>query len=168
MLRYQLFPRYVGMDETIKQVIECFDRHISQIDSPTHTLKSDEVLKTIVPELKNLGFSVEEGKASEDKIKVPVLFSINNRIDKFFDADAVNADGRIVLEVEARRAFSNNQFLKDVFQACMMYGVDYLMIAVRNDYRRNPDFEKIYNFFETLYINGRLQLPLKGIVLIGY
>lgn len=50
----------------------------------------------------------------------------------------------------------------------MMYGVDYLMIAVRNDYGRNPDFEKIYNFFETLYINDRLQLPLKGIVLIGY
>ena len=105
MLRYQLFPRSVGMDETIKQVIECFDRHISQIDSPTHTLKSDEVLKTIVPELKDLGFSVEESKASEDKIKVPVLFSMNNRIDKFFDADAVNADGGIVLEVEARQAF---------------------------------------------------------------
>jgi hypothetical protein len=30
------------------------------------------------------------------------------------------------------------------------------------------DFEKIYEFLETLYINGRLQLPLKGIVLIGY
>lgn len=47
----------------------------------------------------------------------------------------------------------------------MMYGVDYLMIAVRNDYRRNPDFEKIYNFFETLYINGRLQLPSKELSL---
>jgi hypothetical protein len=30
------------------------------------------------------------------------------------------------------------------------------------------DFEKIYEFLETLYINGRLQLPLKGTVLIGY
>ena len=105
---------------------------------------------------------------SEDKIKVPVLFSFNNRIDKFFDADAVSSDGRIVLEVEAGRAYSNNQFLKDVFQACMMYGVDYLVIAVRNDYRGHKDFETIFNFFETLYINGRLQLPLKGIVLIGY
>jgi transcriptional regulator with XRE-family HTH domain len=32
----------------------------------------------------------------------------------------------------------------------------------------NDDFSKIFQFFETLYINGRLQLPLKGIVLIGY
>ena len=168
MLRYQLFPRSVGMDETIKKVIDCFERHFGEIDSSCHSLKSDEVLKAISPELKDLGFKVEESKASDDKIKVPVLFSMNNKIDKFFDADALSADGRIVLEVEAGHAYSNNQFLKDVFQACMMYGVDYLMIAVRNVYRGNPDFEKIFNFFETLYINGRLQLPLKGIVLIGY
>ncbi|MDR2652513.1 MAG: hypothetical protein LBC68_09420, partial [Prevotellaceae bacterium] len=113
-------------------------------------------------------FKVEESKAQNDKIKVPVLFSLNNRIDKFFDADAVSADGKIVLEVESGRAYVNNQFLKDVFQACMMHGVDYLMLAVRNDYRGNNDFSKIFQFFETLYINGRLQLPLKGIVLIGY
>lgn len=156
------------MDETIKKVIECFERHIGEIESPSHSLKSDEVLRTIAPELKDIGFHVEESKSSEDKIKVPVLFSLNNRIDKFFDADAVSRDGRIVLEVEAGRAYSNNQFLKDVFQACMMYGVDYLIIAVRNEYRGHADFESIFNFFETLYINGRLQLPLKGIVLIGY
>lgn len=156
------------MDETIQSVIDCFGRHISKIDSSAHNLKSDEVLKAIAPELKDLGFKVEESKVSEDKIKVPVLFSLNNRIDKFFDADAVSSDGKIVLEVEAGRAYSNNQFLKDVFQACMMYGVDYLIIAVRNDYRGHADFDSIFNFFETLYINGRLQLPLKGIVLIGY
>ncbi len=156
------------MEETIKRVIQCFDRHFSEIESPAHTLKSNEVLSLISPELKEIDFSVEESKASEDKIKVPVLFSLNNRIDKFFDADAVSNDGRIVLEVEAGRAYSNNQFLKDVFQACMMYGVDYLIIAVRNDYRGHADFDAIFNFLETLYINGRLQLPLKGIVLIGY
>jgi hypothetical protein len=50
----------------------------------------------------------------------------------------------------------------------MMPSVDYLILAVRNDYRGNDDFSKIFQFFETLYINGRLQLPLKGIVLIGY
>lgn len=168
MLRYQLFPRSVGMEEAIKRVIQCFERNISEIESPTHTLKSNEVLSVITSDLKEIGFEVEESKASEDKIKVPVLFSLNNRIDKFFDADAVSNDGRIVIEVEAGRAYSNNQFLKDVFQACMMYGVDYLIIAVRNDYRGHADFDAIFNFFETLYINGRLQLPLKGIVLIGY
>ena len=163
-----MFPRSVGMNEAIKKVINCFERHFSEIESPSHNLKSDEVLKMIAPDLKELGFQVEEGKAAGEKIPVPVLFGFNNRVDKFFDADAVSNDYSIVLEVEAGRAYTNNQFLKDVFQACMMYGVDYLMVAVRNDYRGHKDFEKIFNFFETLYINGRLQLPLKGIVLIGY
>ena len=81
MLRYQLFPRSVGMEDSIKRVIQCFDRHISEIESPTHTLKSNEVLGIISPEQNKLGFHVEESKASDDKIKVPVLFGLNNRVD---------------------------------------------------------------------------------------
>ncbi|MDR3235572.1 MAG: hypothetical protein LBT48_02450 [Prevotellaceae bacterium] len=168
MLQYQLFPRSFGINAEVEAVINCFEKNYEAIKSPNNTLNSDGVLKIISGALKALGFSVEESKANVDKIKVPVLFSLNNRIDKSFDADAVSADGKIVLEVEAGRAYVNNQFLKDVFQACMMPSVDYLMLAVRNDYRGNDDFSKIFQFFETLYINGRLQLPLKGIVLIGY
>jgi hypothetical protein len=167
-LKSQLFPRSFGVNTEVEAVIDCFRRNFDAIKSPENNLNSDGVLKIIAADLKALGFSVEESKAQTDKIKVPVLFSLNNRIDKFFDADAVSADGKIVLEVEAGRAYVNNQFLKDVFQACMMPSVDYLMLAVCNDYRGNDDFSKIFQFFETLYINGRLQLPLKGIVLIGY
>lgn len=167
-LRYQLFPRSFGMNKAIEDVVNCFDKHHKDFKSPDFTLSSNQVLKMLEPDLKSIGFVVEESKASEDKIKVPVLFSLNNKIDKYFDADAVSHDGKIVIEVEAGRAYSNNQFLKDVFQACMMYGVEYLIIAVRNDYRGHQDFDAIFNFLETLYINGRLTLPLKGIVLIGY
>jgi hypothetical protein len=168
MLQYQLFPRSFGITSEVGEVIKCFQRNYDKIKSPENTLNSDGVLKAISNDLKQLNFMVEQSKAKDDKIKVPVLFSLNNRIDKFFDADALSADGKIVLEVEAGRAYVNNQFLKDVFQACMMPSVDYLILAVRNDYRGNDDFSKIFQFFETLYINGRLQLPLKGIVLIGY
>ncbi len=168
MLHYQLFPRSFGITLEVEDVIKCFQNNYDRIKSPENKLNSDGVLKAISNDLKLLDFRVEQSKAKVDKIKVPVLFSLNNRIDKFFDADAVSADGKIVLEVEAGRAYVNNQFLKDVFQACMMPSVDYLILAVRNDYRGNDDFSKIFQFFETLYINGRLQLPLKGIVLIGY
>ncbi len=168
MLHYQLFPRSFGITSEVEDVIKCFQNNYNEIKSPENTLNSDGVLKVISRDLKLLNFKVEVSKAKDDKIKVPVLFSLNNKIDKFFDADAVSADGKIVLEVEAGRAYVNNQFLKDVFQACMMPSVDYLILAVRNDYRGNDDFSKIFQFFETLYINGRLQLPLKGIVLIGY
>jgi hypothetical protein len=66
----------------------------------------------------------------------------------------------------------NNQFLKDLFQACMMHGVKYLAIAVRNLYeggnQKSRDFERVVGFFDTLYASNRLQLPLKGVLVIGY
>ena len=167
-LVYQLFPRSFGITDEIRAVISCFEKHYEEIKSPENNLSSDGVLKVISEDLELLNYKVERSKASIDKIKVPVLFSINNRIDKFFDADAVSADGKIVIEVEAGRAFRNNQFLKDIFQACMMPNVEYLVIAVRNNYHNSDDFKSIFQFLETLYISGRLQLPLKGIVLIGY
>lgn len=97
-----------------------------------------------------------------------MLFGQNNQVDKCFNADALSENGKIVIEVEAGRATENNQFLKDIFQACMMVDVLYLVIAVRNTYRNHKDYEIIYTFLETLYVSNRLHLPLKGILLIGY
>ena len=75
-----------------------------------------------------------------------------------------------MLEVEAGRALMNNQFLKDIFQASMMHGVDYCIVAVRNIYQsgKSKDFEKISTFVETMYASDRLNLPLKGILILGY
>lgn len=168
MLKYQLFPRSISILPEIKAVINCFENNYDKIKSPENKLSSNDVLKAIRLSLEKINFKVETGKTQIDKIKIPVLFSLNNKIDKFFDADAVSEDQRIVIEVEAGRAYVNNQFLKDIFQACMMPNVEYLILAVRNDYRGHDDFKNIFAFLETLYINSRLQLPLKGIVLVGY
>ena len=97
-----------------------------------------------------------------------VLFGLDNQIDKSYNADALSKDGKIVIEVEAGRATENNQYMKDIFQACMMFEVEYLIVAVRNTYRGHNDFNIVYTFLETLYISSRLHLPLKGILLIGY
>lgn len=70
--------------------------------------------------------------------------------------------------MEAGRGVTNYQFLKDLFQACMMNNVEYLIIAVRNIYRTSKDFEKVATFFDTLYASGRIKLPLKGVLVIGY
>ena len=115
-----------------------------------------------------IGYKVEVSKSKDDKINVPVLFGLDNKIDKAFNADALSEDGKIVIEVEAGRATENNQFLKDIFQACMMFEVEYLIIPVRKTYRGHADFDIVHTFLETLYISNRLHLPLKGILLIGY
>ena len=168
MLRYQLFPRSVGITEQIQEVIKCFELVYDKIKSPENELKSDEVLKILRCRLENIEFTIEKGKARGQKIHVPVLFGVNNSVDQSFEADGISNDGRIVIEVEAGRAVANYAFLKDIFQACMMHGVEFLILAVRNNYKNTDDFQKVYTFLETLYISGRLVLPLKGITLIGY
>ncbi len=168
MIQYQFFPRSMGVTEEARLVIDVFKAVENIIDSKTNNLKSDEVLSVVRSGLKDIGYDVEEGKKEAEKIGVPVLFGYNDNVDKFFNVDALSNDGKIVIEVEAGRATDNNQFLKDIFEACMMFKVEYLFLAVRNFYRTQSDFERIYTFLETLYISNRLHLPLKGILLIGY
>ena len=93
-------------------------------------------------------------------------------MEKSFEVDAWHKKERFVLEVEAGRATINHQFLKDLFEACLMNDVDYFCVAVRNIYMaasiKNRDFKRVVTFFETLYASRRLQLPLKGIMVLGY
>lgn len=168
MIRYQFFPRSVGINEQVQKIIDCFLTVNDKICSPEHTLSSNEVLLILKAKLLDVPMRVEQSKTRGSKIPVPVLFGLNNKIDQHFDADALSSDGKIVLEVEAGRAVDNYQFLKDIFQASMMYGVEYLVLGVRNNYRGHDDFKKIYTFLETLYISSRLHLPLKGVLLVGY
>ncbi len=167
-IEFQFFPRSQGLTTSMEEVVECFEANSSKIQSAEYNLNSNDVLEELRPSLEKIGYKVEKGKKKLEKISVPVLFGRGDQPDKYFYADAVSNDNSIVIEVEAGRAVDNNQFLKDIFQACMMYEVEYLVIAVRKDYRGQNDFEKIYTFLETLYVSSRLNLPLKGILLVGY
>lgn len=167
-IRYQLFPRSQGMSERLLQVINCFQDQLKKISSSSNKHNSNKVLSILRPSLEMLDFRVEAGRKKDEKIDVPVLFGSNNSIDKAFHADAVSRDGKVVVEIEAGRAVANNQFLKDIFQACLMSEVEYLILAVRIRYGNSNDYDQVRTFLETLYISNRLNLPLKGIVLIGY
>ena len=159
MIRYQFFPRSRGVTEEIQKVIDCFKVVENEIDSSTKNLVSNDVLTVVRPHIERNGYKVEKGKSDEEKIDVPVLFGQDNKIDKSFYADALSSDGRIVIEVEAGQATENHRFLKDIFEACMMFDVEYLILAVRNKYRNHNDFDRVYAFLETLYISNRLHLP---------
>jgi hypothetical protein len=168
MINWQYFPKSRSIPDHLNDVLRVFELNESLITSDVHNLESDKVLEKIALGLEQIEYEVEKGKKSTDKIKVPVLFGQNGKLEKYFDADGYNKFTKTVIEVEAGRAVTNYQFLKDLFQGCMMYDVDFMIIALRKNYRRNPDFQKVITFFETLYASGRLQLPLKGILIIGY
>lgn len=149
----------------MREIVAIFCQQNAKIDSEIKHLKSNEVLAAVAPFLREIGYKTEP---LDGMIEVPVLFGRNGTIEKYFAADGYNPSTKTVIEIEAGRAYTNNQFLKDLFQACMMNETDYLVIAVRNTYRNNPDFDKIYQFFDTMFLSERLNLPLKGILLLGY
>jgi hypothetical protein len=169
MIRWVYYPKSDKPPQLAVEVVRAFEAVTENIDSKTHKeQQSNEALKKLAAVLQAIGFKVESGKKKGEKISVPVLFGEQGRPEKTFDADAYHAEAGFVLEVEAGRGVEGNQFLKDLFQACMMHEVHYLAIAVRNSYRKGDNFETVMTFFETLYASRRLQLPLRGILLIGY
>lgn len=168
-IHWPYFPKSARRTLFLEEVVRVFESAIPAITSLKHVGQvSNEVLAKVRPGLEVLGFAVEFSKSNVGKIKVPVLFGQNGKVEKSFEADAYHADQRVVLEVEAGRGVTNYQFLKDLFQACVMQDVDFAVIAVRKDYRGSDDFGKVVSFFETLYVSTKFNLPLKGILVIGY
>ena len=168
MINWTYFPRSDRPTLLARDVVRAFEMSEVVIRSDLNDLPSNEVLATVRPHLEMLGFRVESGKAATQTIHVPVLFGRNGVLEKSFDADAYHELQGFVIEVEAGRGVTNNQFLKDLFQACMMPDVLFLAIAVRKVYKDRKDFDVVERFFNNLYIGRRLHLPLKGILLIGY
>lgn len=168
-LRWNYFPRSERLPAHLGDVINAFDSEMGEIGSAVQTgMSSNGVLAKVADGLAGLGYLVESGKKNHEKLQVPVLFGTNGKIEKYFDADAWHVELRTVVEVEAGRGYTNNQFLKDLFQASAMKDVDYCVVAVRNTYRDSPDFERVSVFMDTLYASETFRLPLKGILIIGY
>lgn len=166
---WQHFPKHSPCSDFLTRVIGCFEAVSTEIASLENVGQaSNEVLAKVRRGLQELGFAVETSKTSEGKIKVPVLYGANGKIEKAFEADAYHVKEKTVVEVEAGRGVTNYQFLKDLFQACVMQDVDYAVIAIRQDYRGSDDYSKVVTFIETIYASNRLILPLKGLLIIGY
>jgi hypothetical protein len=115
MINWIYYPRSDEATEMILKVIKVFKEASNRIDSESHTLSSNEVLSEISSGLNAAGFEVEKGKKYSQKIRVPVLFGLNGKLEKFFEADAFNSTEGFVAEVEAGRGVTNYQFLKDLF-----------------------------------------------------
>jgi len=185
-LNWYFYPLTTEIPEFLAKTVRVFEDNFNKIDSYTQLEKfdqghkkqmdSNDVLKILEPDLEAIGYKVERSKKNEDKIRVTVKYGSKGVEDLSFEADAYSKEQKVVVEVEAGRAWSNNQFLKDIFEASMMIDTDYLVLAVKNIYRRsanNPksnfeDFSQINKFIETIYLTGNIQLRLKGILLIGY
>lgn len=167
-MKWMYYPKNKTIPEPLKSVINVFETNESKISSHEQTLQSDEVLAVLKTDLESNGFIVEKDKTNTGKIKIPVTYGENGIPELTFEADAFNVAAGIVVEVEAGRAVTNYQFLKDFFEACCMLDAEYLCIAVREIYRKNRDYKKVIDFFNSMYLSERFKIPLKGILIIGY
>jgi hypothetical protein len=141
--------------------------------------KSNEILSRLRPKLEALGFTVEKGKRDNQKIHRPVLFGEMGKPGHKYEIDAFREDPGIVLEIEAGRAIKGNAIYRDLIQMSLMVDITFAVIAMPLTYRhkrRKQDTKTIgvasYNagrrLLDAIYASQRLQLPFKGILLIGY
>lgn len=167
-MRWMYFPKNRKITDDLLQIVSVFDSQKDNMDSSSRRLHSDAVLKLVSGGLEGIGYKVEHSKRDEDKVKMPVLYGECGEVDLNFEVDAFNENTGIVIEVEAGRAVTNYQFLKDFFEACCMCDAQYLCIAVRQIYDKRLDYEKVCNFFNAMYASDRFSIPLKGVLIIGY
>lgn len=175
MINYFYFKKKEELPKELKASIEIFKKNYKKINSEgedTWNYNSDKVLNIVSKDFIESGFKIELNK--KNKISIEVKYKEQDKI-KYFDVDGYNSKDKIILEIEAGRAYANNQFLKDIFEASVMENIDYLILAVKNVYTfgkktktNSFDYKKIYNWLDILYSSKKIKLDLKGILLIGF
>jgi hypothetical protein len=176
VVQWAYFPRSRACPDELRPVPEVFIKHHASINSALNTNKEDakksnDVLAIVAEDLQGLcQFEIELGKDKASKLTRPVRYGLNGAHEQWYDIDGWHAGLNAVLEVEAGAALANYKFLKALFEACVMDGVDYLVLAVPNWYysNRTHDFDEVVKWLDTAYTSGRFTLPLTGILLVGY
>lgn len=147
------------------------------IDSQTvDGLTSDVVLSHLRPGLTTLGFEVEAGKKTAEKIRRPVLFGDQGAVRVAYEVDGVHDELGIVLEVEAGRGARGNAVYRDLIRTSLIVGARYLVLGVMIEYRHQSGgkLQKVESYREAqaqldaIYASGRLGLPFEGVLLFGY
>ncbi|MGH2797420.1 MAG: hypothetical protein ACRDM0_07040 [Thermoleophilaceae bacterium] len=170
---WKFYPVRLPAPKWAPGVLKTFTTARSKIDSAElRGVSSDTALAAVRPGLRKLGFTVEHGKTTADKIWRPVLFGENGEPVVAYEVDGFHQRERIVLEVEAGRGAANNADYRDLVRASLMVDTDYLVLAMMQEYRAGKQvtrsYEQTRKRLDAVYASDRLKLPLKGVLLIGY
>ena len=175
--RWQFFPSHVQAPGWVGDFIKVVSSHSNDIDSRlVSSLTSDLVLSHIADDLALLGYEVETGKKSAQKIRRPVLFGEEGIERVSYEIDAFHDALGIAVEVEAGRGARGNAVYRDLIRTSLIVGAKYLVLGVMIDYRHQSSgkevvvhsFEEAKSLIEAIYSSGRLGLPFEGVLLVGY
>lgn len=175
--RWQFFPSYVQAPSWVDEFVDVITKHSDEIDSRNvRGLTSDDVLAHIADDLAGLGYLVERGKRSTQKIRRPVLFGEDGIERVSYEIDAFHDAFGIAVEMEAGRGARGNAVYRDLIRTSLIVGAKYLVLGVMIEYRHKSSgnevvvhsFEEAKALIEAIYSSGRLGLPFQGLLLIGY
>ena len=173
--RWAWFPRQDPYPAWVNDFVGVFSASRYSIDSRSHKgLTSDGLVAEVRESLVHLGWDVEAGKQATQKIHRPVLFGDNGHVRVKQEIDGWHPGLRIVMEMESGRGWMGNAVYRDLVRASLIADADFLVIGVRQHYEygsrdtaRN-DFEATRDLLDSVYASGRLGLPFKGILVVGW
>lgn len=157
--------------------VDVITEHSNEIDSRcVRGLTSDDVLAHIAGDLVSLGYLVESGKKSTQKIRRPVLFGEDGVERVSYEIDAFHDAYGIAVEMEAGRGARGNAVYRDLIRTSLIVGAKYLVLGVMIEYRHQSSgnevvvhsYEEAKGLIEAIYSSGRLGLPFQGLLLVGY
>lgn len=176
-IRYSSFPRTKPSPVFIKDIIDVFQMHESEINTiQLHKgLESNQVLLKLRNDLVALGFEVESGKTGGEKIHRPVFFGENDIPTLRYEIDAYHPGWMCGLEIEAGRAILGNAIFRDLFQAMVMVDISHLCLAIPNIYKYRSGgklvsshyYDKTITVADALFGHDRVQIPY-SLTIIGY
>ena len=157
-------------------VVGVFAAAQADVSSLLLSTTSDTALAALRPGLLELGFEVEAGKKRDEKLRRPVLFGELGHESQAYEVDAFHPELGIALEVEAGRGARGNAVYRDLIQTSLLVDAQHLVLAVQLTYRHQQSGREVtvqsyrdtQNLLNAIYASQRLQLPLEGILLVGY
>lgn len=170
---WKFYPVRLPAPSWAPEVLAVFEGSRKEIDSSANKgVKSDDCLAALRPGLEEIGFKVEAGKTAAEKIRRPILFGENGAAEVSYEVDGFHPEGKLILEVEAGRGAANNADYRDLVRASLMIGVDYLVLAMMQEYHAGKQtmhsYEQTRKRLDAIFASDRLKLPLEGVLLIGY
>ena len=175
--RWQNFPAYAQPPAWVGQFIDAVSESRTLMDSRSvDGMTSDQALHALSERLQVLGYQVETGKKSLQKIRRPVLFGEDGIERVSYEIDAFHDDLGIAVEVEAGRGARGNAVYRDLIRTSLIVGAKFLVLGVMIEYRHMSagrqvsvhSFEEARELLDAVFASGRLKLPFEGVLLFGY
>lgn len=179
--RWKYYPAWKPRPGWVLEMVNAISTRQDELDSQQFVgvdlyQDSNVVLGRLKPVLEPLGFVIEGpgDRGSIPALRRAVLHGEGPALERHYDVDGWHEALGIALEVEGGKAHEGRNAVWDLIKFCLITDVNYGVIIVPLNYQPRertwtPPYDRIRGDFDAMYANPeRFQIPLQGLLLIGY